>query len=283
MSSSHVAMFDAIGQAKRISGVSGIDYISNPYVREHRLCGEVRDVGYDTNLNFELLAAMRPDLMLLYGVTGENTIVTGKLRELGIPYIYIGDYMEESPLGKAEWLVLAAELCDLRAAGADTLQRIARDYQALKAHPAPDAPRPKVMLNTPYRDTWFMPARNSYMVRLLEDAGARYVFEENTATQTLPIDIEQAYYLTSKSDFWLNVSGCNTLDEVRRQNPRLADTPPVREGRVYDNNRRRNAAGGSDFWESGVLRPDRVLADLVHIFHPELSETDELYYYRQLE
>jgi len=65
--------------------------------------------------------------------------------------------------------------------------------------------------------------------------------------------------------------------------PRLADTPPVREGRVYDNNRRRNAAGGSDFWESGVLRPDRVLADLVHIFHPELSETDELYYYRQLE
>ncbi|MFR2004794.1 hypothetical protein [Alistipes putredinis] len=75
---------------------------------------------------------------------------------------------------------------------------------------------------------------------------------ENTATQTLPIDIEQAYYLTSKSDFWLNVSGCNTLDEVRRQNPRLADTPPVREGRVYDNNRRRNAAGGSDFWESGV-------------------------------
>ena len=283
MSSSHVAMFDAIGQIRRVCGVSGIDYISNAYVNEHRCCGEVLDVGYDTNLNFELLAAMRPDLMLLYGVTGENTIVTGKLRELGIPYIYIGDYMEESPLGKAEWLVLAAELCDLRAAGADTLQRIARDYQALKAHPAPDAPRPKVMLNTPYRDTWFMPARNSYMVRLLEDAGARYVFEENTATQTLPIDIEQAYYLTSKSDFWLNVSGCNTLDEVRRQNPRLADTPPVREGRVYDNNRRRNAAGGSDFWESGVLRPDRVLADLVHIFHPELSETDELYYYRQLE
>ena len=109
MSSSHVAMFDAIGQVRRVSGVSGIDYISNPYVREHRLCGEVRDVGYDTNLNFELLAAMRPDLMLLYGVTGENTVVTGKLRELGIPYVYIGDYVEESPLGKAEWLVLAAE------------------------------------------------------------------------------------------------------------------------------------------------------------------------------
>ena len=285
MSSSHVAMFDALGEVRRISGVSGIDYISNTYVNEHRYCGEVRDVGYDTNLNFELLASMRPDLVLLYGVTGENTVVTGKLRELGIPYIYVGDYMEESPLGKAEWLMVAAELCNVRDKGAETFRGIAARYNALKTRIAGAArsPRPKVMLNTPYRDTWFMPARNSYMVRLLEDAGARYVFEENTATQTLPIDIEQAYYLTSKSDFWLNVSGCNTLDEVRRQNPRLADTPPVREGRVYDNNRRRNAAGGSDFWESGVLRPDRVLADLVHIFHPELSETDELYYYRQLE
>ena len=87
MSSSHVAMFDAVGQVRRVAGVSGIDYISNPYVREHRLCGEVRDVGYDTNLDFELLAAMRPDIILLYGVTGENTVITGKLRELNIPYI----------------------------------------------------------------------------------------------------------------------------------------------------------------------------------------------------
>ena len=80
MSSSHVAMFDAIGQIRRVCGVSGIDYISNAYVNEHRCCGEVLDVGYDTNLNFERLAAMQPDLMLLYGVTGENTVGTGKLR-----------------------------------------------------------------------------------------------------------------------------------------------------------------------------------------------------------
>ena len=161
-------------------------------------------------------------------------------------------------------MVVAAEIAGLRTEGSRLFAAIPERYERLRALAQQTAARPRVMLNTPYRDTWFMPARNSYMVRLLEDAGARYVFEENTATQTLPIDIEQAYYLTSKSDFWLNVSGCNTLDEVRRQNPRLADTPPVREGRVYDNNRRRNAAGGSDFWESGVLRP-------------------ELYYYRQLE
>ena len=280
MSSSHVAMFDAIGQIRRVCGVSGIDYISNAYVNEHRCCGEVLDVGYDTNLNFELLAAMRPDLMLLYGVTGENTIVTGKLRELGIPYIYIGDYMEESPLGKAEWLVLAAELCDLRAAGADTLQRIARDYQALKAHPAPDAPRPKVMLNTPYRDTWFLPSSQSYMIRLIEDAGGEYVYTKNDSDTSVAVDMEEAYLLANAADFWLNVGPCNTLAELTAQNPKFSGIPVVRSRNVYNNNRRQTPAGGSDFWESGVVRPDLVLRDLRTIFSGDSVPTC---YYKRLE
>lgn len=280
MSSSHVAMFDAIGQIRRVCGVSGIDYISNAYVNEHRCCGEVLDVGYDTNLNFERLAAMQPDLMLLYGVTSENTVVTGKLRELGIPYIYIGDYMEESPLGKAEWLVLAAELCDLRAAGADTLQRIARDYQALKAHPAPDAPRPKVMLNTPYRDTWFLPSSQSYMIRLIEDAGGEYVYTKNDSDTSVAVDMEEAYLLANAADFWLNVGPCNTLAELTAQNPKFSGIPVVRSRNVYNNNRRQTPAGGSDFWESGVVRPDLVLRDLRTIF---LGDSVPTCYYKRLE
>ena len=280
MSSSHVAMFDAIGQIRRVCGVSGIDYISNAYVNEHRCCGEVLDVGYDTNLNFERLAAMQPDLMLLYGVTGENTVVTGKLRELGIPYVYIGDYVEESPLGKAEWLVLAAELCDLRAAGADTLQRIARDYQSLKAHPAPDAPRPKVMLNTPYRDTWFLPSTQSYMIRLIEDAGGEYVYTKNDSDTSVAVDMEEAYLLANAADFWLNVGACNTLAELTAQNPKFSGIPVVRKRNVYNNNRRQTPAGGSDFWESGVVHPDLVLRDLRAIFSGDSVPTC---YYKRLE
>ncbi len=249
MSSSHVAMFDAVGQVRRVAGVSGIDYISNPYVRKHRLCGEVRDVGYDTNLNFELLAAMRPDLMLLYGVTGENTIVTGKLRELGIPYIYIGDYVEESPLGKAEWLVVAAELCDLRQAGADTLRRIARDYKALKAHPAPDAPRPKVMLNTPYRDTWFLPSSQSYMmIRLIEDAGGGVRLPRRTFGHVGGRGFGRGLPAGQQRRF---LAQCRSLQHpCGTDGPKpeiFAGIPVVVDRCVWNNNRRRTAAGGSDF------------------------------------
>ena len=279
MSSGHIAFFDALGETDRISGVSGIDYISNPRIQENRQAGKVHDIGFDSNIDFERLASMRPGIVLLYGVTGENVAVTGKLRELGIPYIYVGDYVENSPLGKAEWLVAIAELCNRREAGADTLRHIAARYEALKAAPA--AGRPKVMLNTPYRDTWFMPPRSSYMVRLVEDAGGAYIYPQNDTNASQPIDMEEAYLLARQADVWINVGGCNTLAELTAQNPKFADVPAVKERRVFNNNRRQTPSGGSDFWESGNVRPDRILRDLRTIFSG--GNADSLWYYKRLE
>ncbi len=279
MSSGHIAFFDALGETDRISGVSGIDYISNPRIQENRQAGKVHDIGFDSNIDFERLASMRPGIVLLYGVTGENVAVTGKLRELGIPYVYVGDYVENSPLGKAEWLVAIAELCNRRETGADTLRHIAARYEALKAAPA--AGRPKVMLNTPYRDTWFMPPRSSYMVRLVEDAGGAYIYPQNDTNASQPIDMEEAYLLARQADVWINVGGCNTLAELTAQNPKFADVPAVKERRVFNNNRRQTPSGGSDFWESGNVRPDRILRDLRTIFSG--GNADSLWYYKRLE
>ncbi len=279
MSSSHVAMFDLLGEVERIVGVSGIDYIANDYVAAHKLCGEVRDVGYDSNLNFELLVAMRVDLVLLYGVAGEDTAVTNKLRELGIPYIYIGDYVEESPLGKAEWVMVIAELTDRMEQGRSLFDATCARYEALRDGVKP-GPRPRVMLNTPYRDTWYLPSADSYMVRLIEDAGGAYVCPEARGNASHAVEIEQAYLLTNSADYWFNTGAANSLQELVRQNPRFASVPAVRNGRVFNNNRRQTPAGGSDFWESGVVHPDRVLADLIRIFE---GRSDSLWYYKKLE
>lgn len=290
LSSSHVALFDALGEVRRIRGVSGIDYIANPYIREHRLCGEVRDIGYDANLDFELLAAMRPNIVLLYGVAGENTVLTGKLRELDIPYIYIGEYLEPAPLGKAEWLMVAAELCDCRDRGAEVFAGIAERYNAtarrvqdyVRQHFPDAAGLPKVLLNTPYRDMWFMPPARSYMVQLIRDAGGDTFTVSDEGNSSQPVDMEQACLLAADADVWLNTGTCNTLAELKAQNPKFADMPAVRNGFVYNNNRRRTPGGGSDFWESGTVHPDLVLHDLAAILHPGLG-ADTLTYYKRLE
>lgn len=139
------------------------------------------------------------------------------------------------------------------------------------------------MLNTPYRDTWFMPSSRSFMVRLIEDAGGEYVYTKNDSDTSVAVDLEEAYLLASAADTWINVGPCNTLAELTAQNPKFADVPAVRNRQVFNNNRRQTPAGGSDFWESGVIRPDLVLRDLCTVFNPQAADTAELYYYKRLE
>lgn len=74
----------------------------------------------------------------------------------------------------------------------------------------------------------------------------------------------------------------SSLDELKAVNPKFTDAKSVREKTAYNNNLRLTATGGNDYWESAVVRPDVVLRDLIHIFHPELAP-DSLYYYRHLE
>ena len=121
MSSSHVAMLDAIGVVDCVVGVSGKDYIMNPAIVQN---DSVVDVGYDSNLDYEALLSVHPDLVLMYGVTAENSAVTAKLRELNIPYLYLGDYTEQSPLGKAEWVVAVAEIMGCRERGEEVFRAI---------------------------------------------------------------------------------------------------------------------------------------------------------------
>lgn len=279
MSSTHIAMLDAIGSADKIVGVSGIDYISNPKILSRR--DSIGDIGPESHADYELLLSLQPDIVLLYGVNGASGMEE-KLRELGIPYMYVGDYLEQSPLGKAEWLVALSEITGQRDKGVKTFAEIPRRYNALKKRAAEAVgAAPKVMLNTPYNDTWFMPSTDNYSVRLIIDAGGDYIYNKNTGNASAPIDTEEAYLLASQADVWINPGMARSLADVRSMAPKIADTPAFRSGNVFNNNLRSTAAGGNDYYESGIVRPDLVLRDLIKIFHPELI-TEDFVYYQQL-
>ena len=122
-------------------------------------------------------------------------------------------------------------------------------------------------------------------VRLIADAGGDYIYKKNTSNRSLPIDLEEAYMLTAQADMWLNAGSAASLGELKSQFPKFTNTRCVRNGAVYNCNKRLNVAGGNDYWESGVVQPDVVLHDLIAIMHPEvLDENDrELHYYQRLE
>ncbi|WP_295912599.1 ABC transporter substrate-binding protein [uncultured Alistipes sp.] len=283
LSSTYVAMLDALAQADRVVGVSGRNYISNQYVTTHPEA--VADIGFDGNIDYEVLLAQQPDLVLLFGVSGASGMES-KLLEMGIPFCYIGEYLEESPLGKAEWLVAVAEITDSREKGEAVFGPIPERYDALRAKvAAATSKNPNVMINTPYAGSWFMASTESYVARLIADAGGDYIYKKNTSNRSLPIDLEEAYLLTSAADIWLNAGSASSLGELKAQYPKFAATRCVRSGAVYNCNKRMNPAGGNDYWESGVAQPDVVLHDLIAIMRPEVLAADdrELYYYQRLE
>ena len=284
MSSSYVAFLAELQAEDRIVAVSGANYITNERVAARR--ASIADVGYEGQINYEALVAAAPDLVMLYGLSGLNPM-EDKLRELNIPFIYMGDYLEENPLGKAEWLVAVAEILGVREAGVAAFEGIVARYEGLKAQVAVSADaasspyRPKVMLNVPYGDSWFMPAEGSYVAQFIRDAGGEYLYSQNMGTRSVPIDMETAVRLAMEADVWCHVNGFEAVKDLTRRYPNVASAPCVQKGRVFADDRRSNNAGGNDYWESGVVRPDVVLRDWVKMLHPELV-SDDFYYMRAL-
>ena len=118
------------------------------------------------------------------------------------------------------------------------------------------------------------------MAKLIEDAGGEYIYKKNTGTSSLPIDLEEAFQLISKTDYWLNLNNLNSIDELKSEVPKFSETKVVKEGNIYNNNYRRSSGGGNDCFETGVINPDLILRDLIKIFHPELINEDFVYYHK---
>ncbi len=282
LSSSHIAYMDALGVEERVVGVSGGSYITNPQIQEGLQAGSVREIGYDANINYELIASLGADVAFIYGTTGENNTLTAKLNELGIPHIYMGEQTERTPLGKSEWIVAMGEIFDLREEAEDIFQQVGERYESMRLSMLSVEHRPKVMFNSPYKDVWFVPADDSYMVRLVEDAGGEYICKGSSSRTSRPISGESAYVWLSQADVWLHPNKARTLDAVVASNPKFASTEVVRQGNIYNCTAISTPAGGSDFWESGAVWADVVLADMIAILHPERAAGHTLHYYEKV-
>lgn len=273
MSSSHTAFLDAIGQSDAVVGVSGRDFLYNP---AHKTKD---DVGYEGAIGYEKIVGLASDIMTVYEVSGENSSQNEKLKQLGVNVVHIADYLEESPLGRAEWIVAFGAMVGRQKEAVEVFDSIVARYQRAKLIATDD--KVKVMLNSPYKDVWYMPGDSSYMIRLIDDASGEYLGAGVAEAKSRPISVETAYSLLLKADVWLNPSAhIKSIKQLKDENIRLKNVNIP----VYTNSKRSTEAGGSDFWESGVVNPDLVLIDLKRIFNSKGEvNSDSLFYFKRLD
>ena len=283
MSTTHIAMISALGEEKSIVGVSGKGFVYSPKIIQNIAKGSVMDVGYEANLNKELILKIAPDVIMIYGIGSESAGYVGKIKELGIKVIINADYLETDPLSRAEWIKLFGVLyCKENLA--DSIYTSEEGlYSGLKSYISKNVRNnPRVLLGLPFKDTWFISPGNSFISKLLADAGGDYIWKDTESSVSMPYGIENVYLRGLTADYWLNIGSVKSRKDISGIDQRLEDLPCFKNDNLFNNNKRITPDGGNDYWESGSLHPHLLLKDIAAILHPELFSDHELVYYRKI-
>ena len=281
LSATYLAPMQMLGIQGSLVGLDRFKYVYSPEIRSRIREGKIFELGEASTLNIELLLELAPDLIMTPSL-GQEGDVHPKLMETGFKVAINADYMESSPLGRSEWIKFLAVFFNLEQKAEQVFDAIADDYEKLVEKTRSIPARPTVFTEAPYQGSWWVPGGRSYMATLLSDAGARYIWSDDRSTGSVLLDFESVFEAASQAEFWLNTGTWNSLAAGLAVDERFREFGAFQAGDVYNNNARVNKFGGNDYWESGVARPNEILADLIRIFHPALLPSHQLKYYRRL-
>lgn len=316
MSTSHIGFLRAIGGEDAIVGVSGAEYVYDSTVRARIGEGRILDIGYDASPDYEKIMALKPDLLLTYSVSPVKSQFFSKLESLGIKTFIVNEHLERHPLARAAYIRLFGALTGNMATADSVLKIVSENYINLRDSVQSNLNRNieldskgtthkqrKILVNIPYKDQWFVPGQESYLTTLFKDAGGEILGAKAGSSVSGQISVETAYSLSKEADLWMNVGWCQTLEQLLSVNPLFDDFLMDIQGNasargysnaegcatnssdtsasvVWNDNNRLNPKGGNDFWESGVVRPDLLLRDLIGIFSGEYGHA--IIYYKSI-
>lgn len=269
MSTSQVAGLSAIGADSVISAVSGLRYISDPEIRRRALSDTdpVYDIGYESSLDYERIVTLDPDVVLTYTVSGAEPQYISRLRSLGVRVLVLHDHLEDHPLARAEYIRMYGAITGRSSVADSIYASVCARYDSLRTTVPDTSWKVRVLMNVPYGDAWYIPGADSYMARLVDDAGGEVLGARSGTTASRTISLEEAYELSQQADIWLNPGPCRTRLALESYHHSFRMFGPLAGGLpIYNNTLRTTPEGGNDFWESGSVRPDLILEDLITIF-----------------
>jgi iron complex transport system substrate-binding protein len=283
LSSIYAAYVERLGLEEKIKAVSEFRYINSGRLRKRISENKLQELGSNANLNIEKVYTLNPDLIISYASGDPSDEIQSRLSEGGLKLVLCIEQLENTPLGRTEWIKFIAAFFDREQQADSIFELIEAEYIKTKMEAAKAKDCPEVFSDIRYGDVWYMPGGNSYAANLLKDANACYLWKDDHNTGSLPLSFETVFQKAGSAAFWINTGSFTSIGEIVKADPLYENFSAVRNGNVYNNNKRVNKEGGNDYWESGIVSPHLVLADLIRIFHPDLMPDKNLYYYKKLE
>lgn len=277
-SAMHCRLLDELGVSSSVKGVCDLEYIKVPYIIEGYEKGDIIDCGKGMAPDIERIIDLRPDAIMLSPFQNNNGY--GRVGKIGVPVIECADYMETSPLGRAEWMIFYGLLTGREAEARALFTEIRNAYEALSRKARSATHRPTVLCELKIGAAWYIPGGNSTTGRLMEDAGAKYIFSDLRHSGSEPLPFETVFERGQNADFWIfkyNQEKDKTYDELRGDFSSYAHFKAFKEQRMYGCNTRY-----IHFYEETPFHPEALLCDMVKIFHPELMEGYELSFFKRV-
>ncbi|MCQ2349909.1 MAG: ABC transporter substrate-binding protein [Paludibacteraceae bacterium] len=280
-SCTHIGELEMIGELDKVTCMSGADFAYNAYIRSKAADGSLANIGDGVNINLEQLVATKPTMLMttFYNVQDENV---KRLTNAGIPMIFNNEWTEQDVLGRAEWVKMIATFFGKEQEVCVLFDSLENRYNETREITAQITHRPTIMLGNNFKGTWYMPGGESYMAKLMKDAGADYFYANDTTTGSLPLNFETVLKNFKHTDVWMNAP-VTTLDDLFAYDERHKLFDPYQSGEVYAFlGKVLEGTTANDFWESGVVHPDILLMDALWALHPELVPNHEPQYILKL-
>lgn len=274
----HCAMLMDFGRQDCISGVADLKYIKLPWIQQQVKQGRITDVGDGMSPVIEKVIDQHPDALFLSPF--ENSGGYGRLEEIDIPIVECAEYMEPSPLARAEWLRFYGMLfgCEQQA---DSLFRVVdANYNALKTMASKAKSRPTVLVDKVTGSVWYVPGGQSTLGQMIQDAGGRYPWAADRHSGSVSLPFEAVLEKAGEADVWLFRYSSDhdiTYQELAGEHHGYDQFRAFRKQNAYGCDVER-----SQFYEESPFHPDRLLNDFLRILHPEMTSLDDLRYYRKL-
>uniref|UniRef100_UPI004026667A ABC transporter substrate-binding protein n=1 Tax=Prevotella sp. TaxID=59823 RepID=UPI004026667A len=268
----HCQLMYELGCKNAITGVCDKDYINIPDIKERVDCGS------SMQPDMERIIALKPEGLLISPF--ENSGGYGKLDKLHIPIIETADYMETSPLGRAEWMKFYGLLFKSEERSDSLFSSIEKEYLALKAEAAKLPQGLSILTERKMGSVWYVPGGKSTMGILLKDANAKYIFADDTHSGSLAYGPERILSKGTQIDVWaFKYFGGKALSK----NDLLAEYEGYKVLKAFNSNSIYQVDTSTQpYFELTSFHPEILLREFIILAHPKATQFGKLRFYQHL-
>ncbi|MBT4779640.1 MAG: ABC transporter substrate-binding protein [Polaribacter sp.] len=281
-STTHIPMVELLQSENAIVGFPHGQYVSSERTRKLLDAGKIAEIGKENSLNTEILLDLQPELVVGFSVTSPDKSLT-TLQKAGINVIYNGDWLEETPLGKAEWIKFFGVLFDKEKQADSIFKAIETNYVNAKKTALLGLQKPTVLSGAIMsKDIWNLPAGESFVAQFLKDANLTYLWKDTKGKGSLSLSFESVFDKGANADIWIAPGYFTSKKQLLESNALYAKFKAFQDDNIYTPTTKKGKSGGVLYYELATTRPDLVLKDLIKITNPALLPDYELVFFEKM-